>query len=120
MFSDLLNETKGFKYQITLKVTLKNTSQNGEIEFRPVYFNSTAKIVINHKFSLENTFQEILYRIDNWINEGSAWIVELIDAQYINISTYRPLSGSSYVQLPVELKSSKKKTNIKNNDQKCL
>ena len=26
-FSDLLNETKGFKYQITLKVILKNTSQ---------------------------------------------------------------------------------------------
>ena len=25
-FSDLLNETKGFKYQITLKVMLKNTS----------------------------------------------------------------------------------------------
>ena len=65
MFSDLLNETKGFKYQITLKVTLKNTSQNAEIEFRPVYFNSTAKTVINHKFSLENAFQEILYRIDN-------------------------------------------------------
>ena len=27
LFSDLLNETKGFKYQRTLKVTLKNTSQ---------------------------------------------------------------------------------------------
>ena len=27
IFSDLLNETKGFKYQITLKVMLKNTSQ---------------------------------------------------------------------------------------------
>ena len=27
LFSDLLNETKGFKYQIILKVTLKNTSQ---------------------------------------------------------------------------------------------
>ena len=26
-FSDLLNETKGFKYQITLKVMLKNTIQ---------------------------------------------------------------------------------------------
>ena len=25
-FSDLLNETKGFKYQITLKVMLKNTN----------------------------------------------------------------------------------------------
>ena len=27
LFSNLLNETKGFKYQITLKVMLKNTSQ---------------------------------------------------------------------------------------------
>ena len=64
--------------------------------------------MINHKFSLENAFQEILYRIDNWINEASGWIVELIESKYINVSTYRPLSGSSYVQLPVELKSLKK------------
>ena len=27
LFSDLSNETKGFKYQITLKVMLKNKSQ---------------------------------------------------------------------------------------------
>ena len=26
LFNDLLNETKGFKYQITVKVLLKNTS----------------------------------------------------------------------------------------------
>ena len=98
---------------------LKKYKPNGEIEFRPVYFNSTTKAVINHKFSLENAFQEILYRIDNWINEGSGWIVELIESQYINISTYRPLSESSYIQLPVELTSPKKGLiNIKNNDQK--
>ena len=64
--------------------------------------------MINHKFSLENAFQEILYRIDNWINEGSGWIVELIESQYINVSTYRPLPGSSYVKLPAKLRSSKK------------
>ena len=75
--------------------------------------------MINHKFSLENPFQEILYRSDNWINEESGWIVELIESQYINISTYRPLSGSSYVQLPVELRASKKGLiKIKNNDRK--
>ena len=33
--------------------------------------------------------------IDNCINDGSDWIVELIESQCINISTYRPLSGSS-------------------------
>ena len=108
LFSDLLNETKGFKYQITLKVMLKKYKPNGEIEFRPVYFNSTTKTVINHKFSLKNAFQEILYRIDNWMNEGSGWIIELIESQYINISTYRPLSGGSYIKLLAELKSPKK------------
>ena len=41
------------------------------------------KTVINHKFSLENAFQEILYKIDNWINEGSGRIVELIESHYI-------------------------------------
>ena len=71
LFSDLLNETKGFKYQITVKVLLKKYKHNGEIEFAPVYFNSVTKTVINHRFRLENSFQEILYLIDNWINEGS-------------------------------------------------
>ena len=112
-------ETKGFKYQITLKVMLKKCKPNGEIEFRPVYFNSTTKTVINYKFSLEDAFQEILCRIDNWINEGSGWINELIESQYTDVSTYRSLSGSSYIKLPVELKSLKKGLiNIKNNDQK--
>ena len=75
--------------------------------------------MINHKFSFENAFQEILYRIDNWINERSGWIVELIESQYINVSNYKPLSGSSDVKLPAELRSSKMRLiNIKNNDQK--
>ena len=65
LFSDLLNETKGFKYQITVKVLLKKYKLNGEIEFAPVYFNSTTKTVINHEFILESAFEEILYRIDH-------------------------------------------------------
>ena len=54
MFSDLLNEAKGFKYQITVKVLLKKYKLNGEIEFAPVYFNSVTKTVINRRFRLEN------------------------------------------------------------------
>ena len=50
------------------------------------------KTVINHESNLENAFQEVLYRNDNWINEGSGWIFEFIASQYINISAYRPLS----------------------------
>ena len=86
-FNDLLNETKGFEYQITVKVLLKKSKLNGEIEFAPVCFNSFAKTVISQRFRLKNYFQEILYMIDAWINEGSGWKVESTESQYINIST---------------------------------
>ena len=87
---------------------LKKYRHNGETEFRPVYFNSVTKTVANHKFKLEKSFEEILYMIDIWINNGSGWIIELIESQYINISTYSPLSGSSYMDLPVEWENPKK------------
>ena len=75
--------------------------------------------MINQRFRLKNSFQENLYMIDVWINEGSGWIVESLLSQYTTISTYRPLSGNSYIILPAELRSSRKRLiNIKNKDQK--
>ena len=90
LFKDLLDEIKGFKYQLTLKLLLRKHKENGGIEFAPVYFNSTTKTVINSKYMLDKFFQEILYRIDNWINEGSGWVIESIDAEYVNISVFSP------------------------------
>ena len=57
--------------------------------------------------------------IDIWINNGSGWNVESIESQYINISTYRPLAGISYMELPTELRSPRKGLiTIKNKDKK--
>ena len=56
LLNDLFNETKGFKYQITVKVLLEKIKSNGEIEFASVYLNSLTKAVINHRFRLENYF----------------------------------------------------------------
>ena len=121
LFIDLLNETRCLKYQITVKVLLKKYKPNGEIEFTPVCFNSSTKTIISQKYKLNKSFQEILYRVDVWINRASGWIIERIESQYINISTYRPLVGSSYIDLPIELKHPRKGLiNIKNNDQKCF
>ena len=54
-----------------MKVLLRKKKENEDIEFDPVYFNSTTKTIINSKYMLDKSFQEILYRICNWINEGS-------------------------------------------------
>ena len=93
---------------------LKKYKSNGEIDFTPVYFNSSTKTIINREYKLDKSFQEILHRTDAWIKRGSGSIIELIESQDINISTYRPLVRSSYIDLPIELKHPRKGlTNIK-------
>ena len=63
-----------------------------ETEYSPVYFNFATKTVIDSdKYMLDRSFQEILYRIDNWINEESGWKIESINGEYVNISFHNPL-----------------------------
>ena len=102
---------------MTLKVLLSKQNQNGDIEFSTVYFNSTAKTVINtNKYVPNKSVQQVLYRIDNWINEGSTLTIDYIEGEYINISIYNPLSGSATINIPNKLKNSKKGLiNVKNN-----
>ena len=64
-------EMKGFKYQITMTVLLSKHNIGGYTEYSPVHFNYATKTVINSGFSLDKSFHEILYRIDNWIDERS-------------------------------------------------
>ena len=51
-----------------------------------MYFNSTTKTVINSKYDTDKSFQEILYRIGDWINEESGWVIESMNGEYVNIS----------------------------------
>ena len=77
--------------------------------------------MIISEFSLDKSFQEILYRIHNWINERSDWIVESIYGKYVNISACSPLVANTYIELPNELKNPMKGLiNIKNTDNKCF
>ena len=102
-----------------MKVLLNKHKENGDIEFFPVFFNSTTKTAINLEYMLDKSFQEILCRIDNCINEGSAWVIESINVEYVNISICSPLSGSSYTELTNKLRNSVEGLiNIKNNDNK--
>ena len=121
LFKNLLNEIKCFEYQIILKVLLSKYKENTDREFAAVYFISTTKRVIGPKYSLNKPFQEVFNRIDNWISEGSGWIIKSIDGEFVNISIYSPLSGSSYIELPDKLRNSEKGLiSIKNNDNKCF
>ena len=120
LFKDLLMEMKGFKYQITLNVLLDKVKSNDFIEYSAVYFNSLTNTVIGKKYHLNKCFNEIIFKLKNWISHGSGWNVDSILNQYLNISSYKPLSGSTYCKLPKELcHPIKGLINIQNNDNKC-
>ena len=65
MFKVLLDDMKGFTYQITVKVLPTKHKENGDIEFAIVYYNYTTKTLINSEYGLDKSLQEILYRINN-------------------------------------------------------
>ena len=119
----LLNEMKGFKFVETLKVTFKKLA-DGETVHRSAYFNSSAQTIINQTEidnSLQMSKQQILNKIAEWISQGSGWTIKSVDSHYLNIVKYKPMSGSSYIQLPSELRNGKKGLiNLKNMDNECF
>ena len=126
---DLLKTMKGFKFIETLEVTFKKEEydpKTGEREYRykTAYFNSKAKTITNANeigSELSISEQEILNTIDIWLSEGSGWTIDKIDSNYINIVVYQPLDGSSYMNLPDELKNSAKGLiSINNKEDRCF
>ena len=65
--------------------------------------------------------QEIHITIDKRVSKGSGWVIDQIDSHYINVTLYKPLNGSSYIELPTELRNSKEGLiNMKNKDEECF
>ena len=104
-----LDEMKGLKYVESIKVSFEK--QTGDIPVsKQAYFNSTAQKIINPietSDSVQLSEQQILNKIAQWISEGSGWTILSVDGHFLNITDYKPLTGSSYIQLPEPLKNKK-------------
>ena len=125
----LLKTMKGFKFIETLEVTFKKETINSKTGervsiYKTVFFNGRAKTItkaddIEHELSMSR--QEILNVIDKWVSEGSGCVIDRIDSHYINVTTYQPLNGSSYIKLAMKLRNPMKGLiNIKNKDDECF
>ena len=122
LFKNLLIQTKGFKFVETLQVKFVKYSNDKKIS-KNGYFNSTTDLIINEtdiKLSLQASQQQILNKIAQWISEGSGWTIQSIENHYINIVNYQPFKGSSYINLPQELKNNKSLINLQNKDNECF
>ena len=113
---NLLKDMKGFKFIETLEVTFEKDTIDSKTGkrvsiYKTAFFNGKAKTITKSNDiepELNMSRQEILNVIDKWVSEGSGWVIDQIDSHYINVTTYKPLHGSSYIELPTELRNPKK------------
>ena len=126
---DLLITMKGFNFIETLEVTFEKETINSKTGehvgiYKTAVFNGKAKTITKAddiESELSMSGQEILNMINKWISESSGWTIDTIDGHYLNITTYKPLNGSSYKELPMKLRNPKKGLiNIKNKDDECF
>ena len=120
---------KGFKFIETLEVmfdkdTIDSKTGKRVSIYKTAFFNGKAKTITKPNDTepeLNMSRQEILNRIDKWVSESSGWVIDRIDSHYINVTLYKPLNGSSYIELSMELGNPKKGLiNIKNKDDECF
>ena len=118
-----LSDKRGFKYNTTLRVRLSKRKED-TIEYRKPYFNAGPFTVTNRidiEESIDNGIERILELIAVWLSEGSGWVFESVELHIINIVSYFPLRGTSYIKLPEELRHSMKTlVNPKNEDNRCF
>ena len=118
-----LSDRRGFKYNTTLRVLLSKRKEDTIIYQEP-YFNAGPFTVTNRldiEESIDKGIERILELIAVWLSEGSGWVFESVKLHIINIVSYFPLKGTSYIKLPEELRHPKKTlVNPKNKDNQCF
>ena len=126
---DLLKDMKGFKFIETLEVTFEKDNIDSKTGkrvsiYKTAFFNGKAKTITKPndiKPELSMSRQEIMNAIDKWVSEGSGWVINSINNHYINVTLYKPLHGSNYTELPIELQNSAKGLiNMKNKNGECF
>jgi len=112
-----------YKIRFVAKVLMKKYLTDTE-ELEDVMCLST-----NPKTYLRGNDPKIFYRqccneirdhFDNMQRRGSGWYISKTHCLYMERAKYKPLKGSSFIDLPPKIKNKKAIINVKNNDEKCF
>ena len=117
-----LKKEKSFKIESAVMINLTKIS-NDKIIYKNPYFRSGVQY-INSSTNIPETFeimkQRMIELFENYTNEGSGWIFQNIDCLLLKVNKNVPLSGSSYIDLPKEIKAKKAVINVQNKDNRCF
>ena len=115
------NTSTKVKFMLECLMEKKDLKTQNIVTSTPAFIS---KIEINLPGDEEEIFhrmvERILELISNYQNMGSNWVFIQINNLEIHFANWKPIKGSSYVELPKKFKNKKAVINIKNDDNECF
>ena len=124
---DLINKQKKpikIKFIFTCRFK-KSNPDNDLIDEKSGYFHSKNMEIITEATDFSELYDtmtnHLLELVEDFQNQGSGWQFDRVEYFDIYIDPYEPISGSSYIPLPLILELKKAIINVKNeNDHECF
>ena len=122
---NIMTTNRNIKVRLYLNCIMKRTDPDGFTVIRKFAFHSVGQKIITEETDPHEIFKEMMDEIEEEVQkvehaEGSGWVFVEVENLTLHTDIWDPLKGSSYIDLPKELKNKNAIINMKNDDNKCF
>ena len=123
---NIMTTNRNIKVRLYLNCIMKRTDPDGFTVIRKFAFHSVGQKIITEETDPHEIFKEMMDEIEEEVQkvehaEGSGWVFVEVENLTLHTDIWDPLKGSSYIDLPRELKNKNAIINMKNEDNnKCF
>ena len=121
---DLLEKNRQVKVRFVLTCDMERVDmKTGEVIVAQPHFSSKNEVNLDSTDVNEiyaNSVDKVLESMAHFQMQGSNWRFTAVVRLDIHNIVYKPLKGSSYIPLPLELANKQAIINMKNDDDKCF
>jgi len=118
----VIKERGAIKWYLSMKIKMSRRKGN-ETETAEPHFRGKCQTSLKFEDideGLKESIKKIYTSFIEFQRQGSNWTIDKVVNLTIHMARYRPLKGSSYIPLPIKLRSKHAIINIKNKDNKCF
>ena len=123
---NIMDKNRNIKARLYLNCVMKRTDSDGLTYISKFAFHSVGQKIITESTDPHEIYNEMFKEIEEEVQkvehaDGSGWVFVEVENLTLHTSIWDPLKGSSYIDLPKELKNKKAIINMKNEDNdKCF
>ena len=123
---NIMDKNRNIKARLYLNCLMKRTDPDGFTVIKKFRFHSIGQKIITESTDPHEIFKEMMDEIEEEVQkvehaEGSGWVFVEVENLTLCTDIWDPIKGSSYIDLPKELKNKNAIINMKNEDNnKCF